>query len=186
MVSLTALWLPILVSAALVFVASSVIHMVLGYHAGDLRKLPDEDRIAAAFRDAQVNPGTYVIPYAQSREDWRSPEVQERMKQGPVGVIAIRPNGEPAMGAILAKWFVFCVVVAVFAAYLAGRAVPPGGEYLEVFRFAGTTAFIGHGLALWGDAVWFGRERGTLLKYTLDSLIYGLLTAGTFGWLWPG
>ena len=35
MVSLTALWLPILLSAALVFLASFLIHMVIGYHAAD-------------------------------------------------------------------------------------------------------------------------------------------------------
>ena len=185
MVPLTALWLPILLSALVVFVASSVIHMVLGYHAGDLAPLPAEDEVADALRRADIPPGDFALPHAGSREEWSSPAFAERMKRGPVAFLRIRPDGPPAMGSLLVRWFVFCVVVSVFAAYLAGRAVGPGGEYLEVFRFAGTTAFIGYGLALWGDAVWFGRKASALAKYTLDALIYGLLTAGILGWLWP-
>jgi hypothetical protein len=186
MVSVTALWLPILVSAALVFVASSLIHMVLGYHKGDLEKLPGEDRIGQAFREAQVPPGDYVIPHAGSREEWSSPDFMEKMNRGPVAFITVRPSRPPAMGPTFIQWFLFSAIVGVFAAYLAGRAVPPGGEYLEVFRFVGTTAFVGYALALWGDAIWFGRKWSTVAKYTLDALIYALLTAGVFGWLWPG
>jgi len=185
-VTLTALWVPILLSAVLVFVASSVIHMVLGYHAGDLAPLPSEERIAEALREADVPPGDYALPHAGSREEWSSPEFAEKMERGPVAFIRVRPTGSPPMGPILIRWFGFCLVVSLFAAYLAGRAVPPGGPYLEVFRFAGTTAFIGYGMALWGDAIWFGRKGSALLRYTLDALIYGLLTAGVFGWLWPG
>ena len=44
MTAVTALWLPILVSAVLVFVASSVIHMATPWHAGDYRSVPDADR----------------------------------------------------------------------------------------------------------------------------------------------
>ena len=40
MVPLTDLWLPILLSAILVFVASSVMHMLLTYHRSDYRQTP--------------------------------------------------------------------------------------------------------------------------------------------------
>jgi hypothetical protein len=76
-------------------------------------------------------------------------------------------------------------VISVFAAYIAGRAVPAGGEYLEVFRFAGTTAFIGYTAALWQVSIWYKRRWSTTLKSTFDGLIFALLTAGVFGWLWP-
>jgi hypothetical protein len=185
-VTLFALWLPILLSAVLVFVASSVIHMLIGYHAGDLASLPGEERIAEAIRAEGVPTGDYVLPHAGSKEAWRSPEYAEKMKRGPVAFIRVAPNGPPAMGSMLVRWFLFCTVVSVFAAYLTGRAVAPGGEYLEVFRFAGTTAFIGYVMAMWGDSVWYGRKASTLAKYTLDALIYAMLTAGIFGWLWPG
>ena len=34
-------------------------------------------------------------------------------------------------------WFLYTIVMSVFAAYIAGRALPPGTAYLQVFRFAG-------------------------------------------------
>jgi len=48
MVSITALWLPILLSAVIVFVASSIIHMLLPIHKSDYRKLPDEEKVMDA------------------------------------------------------------------------------------------------------------------------------------------
>ena len=43
-----ALWLPIVVSAVLIFFASFVLHMVLTYHWSDYRRLPDEKAVGAA------------------------------------------------------------------------------------------------------------------------------------------
>lgn len=186
MVSIGALWLPILVAAILVFVASSLIHMLLGYHSGDFGKLPGEDRIRQAFREADVPPGDYVIPHAGSRQEWGSPEHVQKMEEGPVAFLTVRRSGPPAMGGTLLQWFFFCVLVGVFAAYVTGRALPTGAEYLEVFRLSGTTAFLGYALALWSNSIWFGQKWSTTLKYTLDGLIYAVLTAGAFGWLWPG
>jgi hypothetical protein len=82
-------------------------------------------------------------------------------------------------------WFLYGIAVSVCAAYIAGRALPSGASYLQVFRFAGTTAFIGYSLALWQMSIWYRRSWVTTFKATVDGLIYGLLTAGTFGWLWP-
>ena len=42
MVGLTSLWLPILLSAIVVFILSSVIHMFLGYHNSDYARLPGD------------------------------------------------------------------------------------------------------------------------------------------------
>jgi hypothetical protein len=94
-------------------------------------------------------------------------------------------GGKPSMAVPLVQWFVYAVVVGVFAGYIAGRALPLGAHYRAVFRFAGCTAFVGYALALWQNTIWFKRDWKTTLKSTIDGLIYGLLTAGTFGWLWP-
>jgi hypothetical protein len=56
---------------------------------------------------------------------------------------------------------------------------------LRVFRFVGVTAFIGYTVALRQMSIWYRRAWSTTLKATVDGLIYALLTAGTFGWLWP-
>ena len=72
-----------------------------------------------------------------------------------------------------------------FAAYVAGRALQPGTDYLRVFQLIGATAFIGYSVALWQMSIWYSRAWSHTIKSTMDGLIYSLLTAGTFGWLWP-
>lgn len=185
MVPISALWLPILISAVIVFIVSAIIHMALPIHKSDYRKLPDEDKVLEALRSAGITPGrAYHFPFCTHKE-MKSPEMMEKFKRGPVGLMTIIPSGAPNMGKFLGQWFVYCLVVGVFTAYLAGRTRPAGTEYLEVFRVAGTTAFLGYSLALIQDAIWKGENWGVNLKHVLDGLIYGLLTAGTFGWLWP-
>lgn len=184
MVPLTSLLVPIVLAAVLVFVASSVLHMVLPYHRSDLRRLPDEDRLMAAFREIGVPPGDFMMPHAAGPAEMKSPEYVARRERGPIAVMTVF-DGNPSMGASLGLWFVYCLVVSVFAAYVAGRALGPGAEYLDVFRFAGTTAFAGYALGLWQDTIWYRRNPMTTIKSNFDGLIYALLTAGAFGWLWP-
>ena len=185
MVPVMSLWVPILLSAVIVFVASSVIHMLLPIHKSDFRKLPDEDGVMDALRKAGVGPGDYMFPHAGSMADLKSPAFTEKRTKGPVASMTVMESGPVSMGPSLAQWFLYCVVVGVFAAYVAGRALEPGAHYLRVFRFAGVTAFVGYSLALWQNTIWYKRAWTTTLKSNVDGLVYGLLTAGTFGWLWP-
>ncbi len=185
MVPVLSLWLPILLSAVIVFLVSSLIHMVLGYHRTDFRKVPSEDQVMDALRGFGIPPGDYVIPCAGSSKEMGSPEFIEKTTKGPVAFMTVIPSGPPAMGKSLVQWFIYCVVVGLFAAYIGGRAVGPGADYLAVFRFTGCTAFVGYALALWQNSIWYRRAWSTTLKSTFDGLVYGLLTAGTFGWLWP-
>jgi hypothetical protein len=185
MVPVLSLWLPILLSAAIVFIASSILHMLLPFHRSDYRKLPDEDGAMDALRRFSIPPGDYLFPCASNPKEMKEPAFREKWNKGPVGLMTVMENGPPAMGKSLALWFVYCVVVGVFAAYVAGRALAPGARYPAVFRFAGVTAFAGYALALWQNTIWYKRAWITTLKSTVDGLVYGLLTAGTFGWLWP-
>jgi hypothetical protein len=184
MVPVLSLWLPILVAAVLVFVASSLIHMVLKYHANDYGPLPDEAAAADALRP--VGRGQYTIPYASGMKAMGEPAYQEKFNRGPVALITIRKPGDLGMGRALVSWFLFALAVSIFAAYVAGRAVGPGAEYLAVFRFTGTAAFLAYALGSWPESIWFARPWSTTLKNTLDGAIYAVLTAGAFGWLWPG
>ena len=185
MIPLIALWLPILVSAVIVFFASSIMHMVLGYHKSDYRKLPDEDRVTDAMRGAGVTRGpAYFFPYFSFKE-MKSASAIDKMKLGPVGLLTVLRNGRPAMGKNLAQWFVYCVVISIFAAYLSGRLLAPGTAFLQVFRVVGTVAWLGYGAAHAQESIWSGRSWVVTLKHLLDSVIYAVLTAGIFGWLWP-
>lgn len=185
MVPLTSLLVPILLSAVIVFVLSSIIHMVLTYHRNDFAKVPAEDEVMEALRKAGIPPGDYMMPFAGSPKRMKEPDFIAKMTKGPIAFMTVMPGGPPTMGKSLALWFLYCVVVSVFAGYIAGRALPPGAQYLDVFRFAGCTAFTGYALALWQNSIWYKHKWSTTLKSTFDGLVYGLFTAGTFGWLWP-
>jgi hypothetical protein len=185
MVTLASLWLPILVSAVIVFFASSILHMVLPWHKNDYARLPDEEKARAALRPLAIPPGDYIVPRPQGRADLKSPEFQARVNEGPNLVVTVLPNGPWSMGRNLGLWFVYLVVVSIYSAYVAGRALPPGTDYLMVFRFVGATAFAAFALALWQMSIWYRRSWGTTIRSTIDGLIYATLVAGTFGWLWP-
>jgi hypothetical protein len=176
---------PILVSAVIVFIASSVIHMVLPFHKGDLKRLPKEDDVLDTLRRFNLPPGDYGAPLPASMGDMKSPAFIERRTRGPVLFMTVLPSGPPAMGASLSLWFLYSVVVGLFAAYIAGRALEPGAHYLSVFRFAGASAFMGYSLALLQNSIWWGRNWGMTIRSMADGLLYALLTAGVFGWLWP-
>ena len=185
MVPVYALWLPILLSAVIVFIASSIIHMALPIHKSDYRKLPDEAKVLDILHASGVTPGReYRFPFCTQKE-MKSPEAIEKFKRGPVGLLVIMPSGEPKMGKFLGQWFLYCVLVSIFTACLTGRTRMPGVGFSAVFHVAGLTAFIGYSLAQLQNSIWRGVTWGVTLKHMLDGVIYGLLTAGTFAWLWP-
>ena len=184
MVSLAALCLPIFLSAVVIFFASFVMHMVLPYHKSDYKQLPDEDKLLGALRAANLKRGLYVFPFC-THKDMKSPATIEKYKQGPVGFMTIMPSGPPAMPKFLIMWFVYCLVIGFFVAYLAAHTVPSGTPYLAVFRVVGTAAFLAYGLGHLSNGIWKGQSWSATIKEVIDGLVYALLTAGTFGWLWP-
>jgi hypothetical protein len=183
MTPLAALWMPIVVSAVLVFLVSSVLHMALKYHQADYKKLPDESRQVDALRG--LAPGCYHFPHCDSMKELGTPEMQEKFRRGPVGILLAMPSGPPAMGKHLGLWFVYSLVVSLFAGYLAGVTLAPGTHYLGVFRITGTAAFMAYGVANLVDPIWKGFPWGNTVRATIDGLLYALVTAGAFGWLWP-
>jgi hypothetical protein len=181
---LSALWLPILLSAVIVFVASSIMHMALPYHRNDYKKLPDEDKVLPALRAAGLQRGLYVFPFCTHKE-MKTPEAIEKYKQGPVGMMTVFPSGPPFIPKFLGLWFGYCLVISFFVAYLSAHTVATGTDYLAVFRVVGTAAFLVYGLGPLANAIWKGMPWGFVTLEAIDGLVYALLTAGTFGWLWP-
>ncbi len=184
MVSLSALWLPILLSAVIVFVASSIMHMLLPYHRSDYSQLPDEDKVLSVLRGVNLKPGLYMFPFCTHKNMKEAASI-EKFKQGPVGHLTVIPNGPPAMPKYLIQWFVYCLLIGFFVAYLTGHTVAQGAHYRAVFRVAGTAAFMSFGLGPLANGIWKGQPWSVVIKEVIDGLIYGLLTGGTFGWLWP-
>lgn len=179
------LWLPILLSSVTVFIVSSVIHMVMPWHKSDYPKIANEDKVMDALRPLTIPPGDYMVPRPAGRKEMRSPEFVEKMKKGPIMMLTVWPNGPAKMGSNLVLWFLYSVVINVFVAYVTGHAAAFGAIYMYIFRIAGATAFLGYSAALWQMSIWYRRSWMITIKSTIDGLIYGLLTAGMFGWLWP-
>lgn len=184
MVTIGALWLPIVVSAVLVFIASAIAWMVLPHHRSDYQKLPGEAGLLDAIRKQKVAPGQYVFPCIDMKE-MSKPDNVKRYQEGPVGFMTVRQPGPPGMTKQLILWFIFLIVVSIFVAYLTGRTVASGAHYLAVFRVAGTTAVLAYAASHIPNGIWQGRPWNTVAKEIADGIVYGLLTAGTFGWLWP-
>lgn len=177
------LWLPVVVSAALVFVVSSVMHMALGYHKRDHGRVPDEEAVLAALRAAGLSPGTYTFPACTSMQEMASPETAAKYAKGPVGYLVVRPNGRPAMGAPLLQWFLLSLLIGLLCAYAAHHALGPGARGAEVFRLVGVVALAGYALGTIQDSIWKGLPWGVAAKFVADGVVYGLVTAATFAWL---
>ncbi len=180
------LWLAILLAAVIVFIASALMHMVLPHHRKDYAKLPGEDAVLGSMREQGLKPGEYGFPWPDSMKEMCSPEMMEKYKQGPVGFMVVLPNGPPAMGKSLVQWFLYTILVGIFVAYVAGRSFAPGADYMAVFRLTGTVAILVYAVGQIPASIWKGQSWCSTVKFVFDGAVYGLLTAGVFGWLWPG
>ena len=169
MITLISLWLPILLSAVAVFIASSIIHMLLPIHRKDFGKVPDEEKVMEDLRKYDIPPGEYVIPCAGDMKEMGSPEFIEKLNKGPALFMTVMKSGQQSMAKSLVLWFLYCVVVGIFSAYIASRAVGLDYQYLTVFRFVGATAFIGYTLALWQNTIWYKRSYKITLKSTIGG-----------------
>ncbi len=147
--------------------------------------MPGEDNILEAMRKQGVGPGHYYLPHCVDPKEMGKPEVKEKFEKGPVAFVTVLPSGVPSMTKPLASWFVFCLLIGLIVAYLTGRTLAPGSEYLTVFRVVGTAAFLGYAGAVATESIWKGQPWAITIKHLFDGLVYSLLTAGVFGWLWP-
>lgn len=175
------LWLPIIVSAAVVYVAGAAIWMAMPWHKTEWNKTPDEEAVRGALKSCP--PGMYTMPNVRDQAEFKKPDVQQKFIEGPNAYITVLPSGLPKMGGKLVMMFGFNLVVAIICAYMVSRTLPPGAEYLAVFRVSGTVAFIAYGMAYIQESIWFGRRWSSTGLTFLDALIYAVLTGGIFGWL---
>ena len=186
MVSLAHLWLPILLSAVFVFIASSLVHMVFKWHNSDYHGFSNEDEVRAAINKGAAAPGQYIVPYCKDMKEMGSEDMQRKQKEGPLGFVILRQPGATNMGPMLLQWFLYCVLVSLATALvLAHCGLHPGAAYKAVFHVAALAAFMAYAFGSIPMGIWWGQPWGSVMKNLLDGLIYACLTAGTFGWLWP-
>jgi hypothetical protein len=183
--TIPALLLASLLSAVLVFLVSSIVHMATPWHAGDFQKVPDEDGVMAALRPFKLAPGAYAMPRPANMKDMGSEAFKAKARLGPIAMIHVSPSGQTGMGKQLGLWFLYSIVVALMAGYVASRGLSVGAPFMGVLEFVGTVAFIGYSAGLWQEAIWYNRSWAVTLKSTIDGAIYGALTGLAFAWLWP-
>lgn len=178
--TIATLWLPIIATAVAVFVAASVIWMVMPWHKKEWQKAPDEEAVRSALSGCP--PGMYTVPNADPSQ-FDDPEIQKKLVDGPQAFITVVPSGMPKMGGKMAMMFAYNVFVAILCAYVVSRTLEAGADFLAIFRVSGTVAFIAYGMAYIQESVWFGRKWSATLTTFLDALIYSALTGAIFGWL---
>jgi len=182
---LTELWLPIVLSAVCVFIASSIIHMVLPIHKNDMKQLSNEEKVLAAMREQGVVPGEYMFPWCVMKE-MESEEMVKKYNLGPVGNVRILPTGPPKIGKGLVQWFILSLFISFMVAYISRQGLSLGAEFMPVFRLTGTVAILGYALSDIPHSIWWGQSWSTTFKFVFDGIVYGLVTGATFAWLWPG
>jgi hypothetical protein len=185
MVHLGSLWLAIIASSVLVFIASSIIHMASPWHKSDYPRYSRESEILDALRPLALPPGDYFMPRPSSMAEMQTPEFKEKQARGPVVLMTVFPTGGMQMGRTMGQWFVYLLVVSIVAAHVAGTALSPAAPGRLVFHTAALVAFAGYALALWQLSIWYRRAWSITIKSTVDALIYAAITGGVFAWLWP-
>lgn len=184
-ISLLELWMPIVLGTALAWVASGLIHMLFKYHNSDYQSLSNEDEVMDAVRRGSPGLGIHHFPHCPDMADMKNEAMQQKFIQGPVAFLTIFPKGLPNMGKLMVQQISFFLAGCVLIAYSATLVLTSGADYMTVFRFVSTVSFLAFGWALIPMSIWFGHLWSTTAKYLLDALIYALVVAGTFAWLWP-
>jgi len=179
------LWLPVILSAVAVWFISAIVHMALPYHKADYKKLPDEDAARQALRTAGQNPGLYMMPFSSGPSAMKDPAMRKKFEDGPNGLLILRRNGVPGMGAYLIQWLMLCLLVSFVTAYIARLTLHPGTDGLTVLRITATVAFAGYGFGYFQDSIWMGVPWSNCLRGVFDAVLYSLATGFIFKLLWP-
>jgi hypothetical protein len=173
--------LPVLLTGVALFFASFLSWMVLQLHKADWHKLPkNEDGVLEALRASEAPYGSYMIPGADSTAERETPEFKQKLAQGMMGVFTrLRPVN---MGRNLLLTFVMFQIVTWTIAYLSTIALPAGSSFLDVFRFAFTTALLAYLTSIVQHSIWF---QNRIVGHVIEALGYATITGLIFASFWP-
>ncbi len=184
--ALLALGFPVLVSAVVVFVISSLVHMAFKWHASDYGRFADEDAVRAALNARRPAPGRNVIPFCGDMKEMGSEAMRQKYREGPVGPITLGPVGVPVLGKFLGQWFVWTLVVAAVAGVAALRLQGAGAAHARgAAELAALVTLAAHGFGTVIESIWAMRPWSSSAKYLLDAALYAAGTYGVFLQLWP-
>ena len=179
------LWIPILLASFFCFIASAIVWMAGPHHKKEWKGAPNEDAIQDVLRKADAQPGGYMFPFGDRSDKSQFAAAMKKWAEGPSGVLFIFPKGQMNMGKMMGQQFAFFLAVNFMLAYVGHHSNLDGQPYLRVFQVIGAIAFMTYWLGSAPESIWFGRPWKSYLLQGVDGLLYALITAGTFGWLWP-
>lgn len=179
------LWLPIVLSAVVVWIASLIASTALPHHKKDFVALPDEDGFAGDMRRRGIPPGNYLFPDFRGREAMKSAKVAKALNEGPVGHLIVWKTpltmGDKMLGTLLVH-----LVVCTLIAYLTRVAIPGPAPFLKVFQVATTAGILAHCFSFIPAALWWGSYKRTIVANVVDGVVFGVMIGAIFGWRWPG
>lgn len=178
------LWLPIVLSAVGVWIASFLTWTVLPTHKGDFVGLPEEKKFIDTVREMDVKPGNYGFPHFACHGDANAPEAKAMWKDGPVGFVTVMPT-PCTMGPKMIASSLLNVLVSFLIAYVAAGAIPKGATFSKVFQVVGTVGVLAYAFAHVPHGIWFGAYKKAIAANILDGVVYGLITGAIFAWRWP-
>jgi hypothetical protein len=178
------LWLPILLSAAAVWIVSIIASMALPHHKQDFIGLPDEDGFMDDLRKRGIKPGNYIYPDFRGREAIKSEKIQKALNDGPVGHLHVWKT-PLTMGDKMAATFIVYLVVSTLIAYLTRIALPGPAEFARVFRVAATASILAYCFSFIPSAIWWGSYKRTIVANVIDGILYAAITGAIFAWRWP-
>lgn len=184
-VSVSELWMAILLAALFCWIASALIHMLVKYHNADYQPLSNESDVSDVLRAQSLKPALYTLPYCSDMSEMGQEAMQQKFTNGPVALITIMPNGMPPMGRLLLQQILFFLFGSFLIGYLAVISMAASADYMMVFRQVFIASFLTYG---WGQvpfSIWMGQPWSNCIRYLIDALVYATVTAGTFSLLWP-
>ncbi|TRY29300.1 hypothetical protein [Aliiglaciecola sp. M165] len=184
-VSVTDLWLAILLAGLFCWFASALIHMLIKYHNADYKALPNEEAVSAVLKEASAEPALYTLPHCIDMKAMGEESMQKKFNDGPVAMISIMHNGMPPMGKLLSQQILFFIFGSFLIGYLATISMTHMADTTAVFRQVFVASFLTYGWAQIPYSIWMGQPWSNCLRFLVDALIYAAVTAGTFAWLWP-
>lgn len=190
---LSHLWLPILVSAAAVWIASSLAWMVIGHHKHTWKEIPNEDEFIATIKRFRIAPGSCGFPEFRKCEGLSKEEKLakwEEMQKHPIGVL--RVWGPLSMGRNWVLSLVVNLVASTLIGYHGWSALRHGGSdgaptasFAKVMQVLGTVGILAYCFASLQNDIWFQRSRREVVTGLIDGVVLGLITGAVFRLLWP-
>ena len=184
-VSVSELWLAILLAGVFCWIASALIHMLIKYHNSDYKELKNEDEVSAALRAGEPSPALYTMPYCSDMKAMGEEAMQKKFTEGPVAMITVMPDGMPPMGKLLGQQILFFILGSALIAYLASLSMVASADSAMVFRQIFVASFLTYGWAQIPYSIWMGQPWSNCVRYLIDAVIYAAVTAATFGMFWP-